>query len=296
MTILITGSEGLIGRAVSAKLAAQGHEIIPFDIKNTPRDDICDVQRLSSAIEKVDGIIHLAAISRVVWAQQDPTLCQNTNEVAFENLIKRCLMKTTLPWIIFSSSREVYGQQHHFPVSETATLSPVNVYARSKVFGEQLMSYARAHGMVSNILRLSNVYGCEHDHHDRVIPAFARAASTGGELRVEGKDNIFDFTHIDDVSTGIVQCVEQTAQGMALPTLHLVSGQATTLGGLANLAINKARKPLVSREYESRNYDVGRFVGNPENARTILGWQAQTTLEQGLSQLIEKYVQQNSHA
>ena len=57
-------------------------------------------------------------------------------------------------------------------------------------------------------IRLSNVYGSVDDHEDRVVPAFARAAAFGDELRVQGEENTFDFTYIDDVARGIVLLAE----------------------------------------------------------------------------------------
>lgn len=293
MKILITGGKGLIGTAISSLLKKYGHEVVSFDIKNSANENICDMVALRHALEGIEGVIHLAAVSRVVTAQNNPDLCINVNQIAFKNLINMCLSSTLKPWVMFSSSREVYGEQAKLPVSECSQLSPLNVYAKSKVFGETLMLEARQAGLQTNTFRLSNVYGDVNDHHNRVIPAFARASAFGGELRVEGEKNTFDFTHVNDVAKGICKLVELTIQNELLPTIHFCSGTPTTLGELADLAISLAKNPTTKKEYPSRNYDVARFYGDTSLAKSILGWKHTTQLRTGLGQLINDFFKIN---
>ncbi len=88
---------------------------------------------------------------------------------------------------------------------------------------------AREGGLAVGVLRFANVYGPGNDHPDRVVPAFARAAAAGGELRIDGSDNTFDFTHISDVVRGILTMVELLARGeRRAPPIHLASGRGTT--------------------------------------------------------------------
>jgi nucleoside-diphosphate-sugar epimerase len=68
------------------------------------------------------------------------TLCHATNVEALAGLLHLCLEQKTRPWLVFASSREVYGAQERLPVSEDASLKPMNVYARSKVDGERLVN------------------------------------------------------------------------------------------------------------------------------------------------------------
>ena len=99
------------------------------------------------------------------------------------------------------------------------------------------MAAARETGLNASILRFSNVYGDAKDHPDRVIPAFAGAAARGGEIRVEGSHLAFDFTHVEDVATGIEAMVQLLAAGDRAPLpIHFVSGVSTTLGQLASMA------------------------------------------------------------
>lgn len=290
--ILITGSEGLIGLVVRAELAALGFSVKGLDLRGagTEHGDVRDPAQVARAIALCDGILHLAAVSRVVWGERDPHLCWTTNVGGLQNVLDAAAKQKRPPWIIFASSREVYGQPVHFPATEDAELSPMNVYARSKVEGERMVWDARERGMRTSIIRLSNVFGRTSDHADRVVPAFAKAAVSGLPLRVDGGTNTFDFTHVDDVSSGIVALVQRMSSGAAeTPPIQFVSGVATTLEELAELALELAQSKSVVVRAPSRNFDVARFYGSPQRALAVLDWAPRVPLREGLARLIADF-------
>jgi nucleoside-diphosphate-sugar epimerase len=245
---------------------------------------------LSAAIDDVDGVVHLAAISRVVWGERNPDLCFATNVVALKDLLNACLNQRRRPWVVFASSREVYGSSDRLPVREDARLQPLNVYARSKVDGERLLAEGRAAGLLTNTCRFSNVYGSTRDHPDRVVPAFAAAAAFGGRMRVEGSDNVFDFTSILDVGRALDSLIDATSNAEVLPTVHFVTGVGTSLGQLAQISAKHARAPVEVVEAPKRDYDVARFIGDPSRAERLLGWRAKVTIESGVCALISDFV------
>jgi nucleoside-diphosphate-sugar epimerase len=87
MKILITGSSGLIASATIPLLETDGHVIRRFDIRPSPSsnnisfmaEDITDSKARRQAIKNIDGVIHLAAVSRVLDAEQDPAKCFDIN-------------------------------------------------------------------------------------------------------------------------------------------------------------------------------------------------------------------------
>lgn len=298
-TILITGSAGLVGTCLTTALRAQGIEVIEFDIKGSgpAKGDILDADRLRDAAARADGIFHLAALSRVVWGQNNPVLCRRTNVEGVRNVLDAAAASPRKPWVVFSSSREVYGQPAKLPVTEDMPLLPMNVYARSKVAGERLVSAARDAGMHASLVRFSNVYGLTSDHSDRVIPAFAREAAMGGRLRVEGSGNTFDFTHIDDVTVGLVSLTKlMTEDGPPPPPIHFVCGKPCTLGELAEKSVALAGTGATTYEAPARDFDVGRFYGSYARAQEMLGWTPSTPLDDGLSRLIADFKAVNSAA
>ena len=283
--ILVTGAEGLIGRRLCARLRAEGLEVRAFDLKRSRDEDICNRRSLAAALDGVEGVIHLAAVSRVAWGERDPALCQATNVGALNALVELSLAASR-PWLIFASSREVYGHPGRLPVAEDDPLQPVNTYARSKRDGERIVEAASGGGLVANICRFSNVYGSPLDHADRVVMAFATAAARGGVMSVEGSANMFDFTAVNDAVDGLWRLVQATRQGERLPPVHFVSGQGTTLGELAEIAAERALAKVTIREAPARTYDVSRFVGDPARARALLGWTARADLAEEISSLI----------
>ncbi len=278
-----------------------GFQPVAFDKRFPESDaaygDITRIETLRQVMPGCIGVINLAAVSRVLWGEQDPQNCVLTNFHGMQNVLQVALEQTRPPWVIFSSSREVYGQPDSLPVHEDISLRPLNVYARAKHQAEQAVLAARQRGLQTAIVRLSNVYGCTQDHADRVVPAFARAAAQGKPMRVDGWAHTFDFTHVSDTAQGILALVERLQAGARdLPPIHLLTGRPTTLGELATLANRLGRNNSDIHHAPERDFDVARFYGNPARAREILDWRAQVGIEEGLRRLIVDFIIQFSHA
>lgn len=291
--ILITGSSGLIGRALVAKINLAGGQVLRFDIRETLAPsfgDLRDARALERAIAPATGIVHLGGVSRVIWGERHPDLCQAVNVEATRRILELALSSRHRPWLVYASSREVYGQQTVLPVVETAPLKPLNTYARSKVAAEALVSAARDAGLATATVRFSSVYGDIDDHADRVVPAFASAAACGGTMRIDGPDCAFDFTHVDDVANGLMKICSALAAGeKQLPTLHFVSGVKTTLRELAELAADLGLRPTQINLASPRTFDIREFCGDPARAADVLGWRTAIPLRAGLAKLIEDF-------
>lgn len=165
--LLITGGGGLIGTAARSTFEAANWSVSTLDLRShdldgRPVDHICDITadtELDARLEGVAGIVHLAAISRVYEAQRQPGKCTLVNLHGTLRLLKSAA-SAGCRWIIFGSSREVYGEQPRLPVRETARLQPINHYGRIKLKGERTVAeQRRGNGMLHSVLRFSNVYG-----------------------------------------------------------------------------------------------------------------------------------------
>lgn len=292
--ILITGACGLVGTVLAERLRAAGDATRGIDLRSpdpVEQIDIRDREAVARAVAGARGIVHLAAVSRVVTAEQDPDKCWSVNVSGTEAILDAALRSSTCRWVIYASSREVYGEQDALPIAETAPLRPMNVYARSKAAAEDLTYAAARSGSIAvSVLRFSNVFGRVTDYPDRVVPAFARAAVEGGTLRVDGADHLFDFTHVDDVVGGIARTIARLEEiEDSLDPIHLVSGTATTLGDLAGLAVRLAGNDAKIVQAPPRSFDVARFCGDPSRAKSVLGWKAETDLAAGLADLIARF-------
>lgn len=290
MRILVTGSSGLVGAELSEALVRAGHEVVEFDVARSladgPFEDIGDFALLRDRMRHCDGVIHLAAVSRVAWGEQNPDLCYCVNVAGTRKLIDAAFAQPRQPWVLFASSREVYGDPKVMPITEDAPMAPANHYGRSKAAAERLMDAARRDGLRTATLRLSNVYGTANDHPDRAVPALLWNAMSGEELRVTGTETFFDFVHVDDCVTGFVKVADRLQAGVTdLPPIQLTTGIPTSLATLAAkvLAITASRSALTI--LPPRSFDVSGFCGTPDRASNVLGWQARIGLDQGLRSL-----------
>lgn len=292
--ILITGSEGLIGHQLIRYFHSQNIPVAGIDLKPSTignigfQGNILDLNLMGELISQATGIIHLAAVSRVVDGQKNPELCNEVNVTGTQQILEIASQNSKKPWIIYSSSREVYGHATEFPVAEHMDLVPVNVYGESKNKAEKLVNSYEGFGNTA-IVRFSNVYGSvDYDHYDRVVPAFAQAAAYGSAIRIDGSHNSFDFTHLSDTVDGVLLMCEKL-KFQSLPPIHFVTGQETTLGELAEMARGHSYHDIEIIEAPSRDYDVSKFYGSYERAKFLLGWAPKIFIKEGLRDLIQKY-------
>lgn len=298
--ILITGALGFIGRTLLETLIDQncGAELYGIDIKQFPDNaeklksaihfeniDIRDEAKIKAYIRKnqFDGIVHLAAVSRVVDAEHDKKACIETNYKG-TRYIAQAVSELPSCWLIFGSSREVYGEQTQFPVSEDAELLPLNIYGFYKLEGERTVrQYAKRHC----ILRFSNVYGNAYDIPDRVIPKFVHTALDGGELVLEGGNQIIDFTYIGDTVSSIIKCMKKLDTGdITQETIHILPGVENKITDIIDILRGMGLQFTV-RKNEPRSYDVQRFIGNPVHRKAVLGDVPFSDLRTGIGKLLE---------
>ena len=304
--ILVTGCFGFIGRTLSEFLLKEIPEIELFgiDLKNYPTDKTVkflkglhytnlDIRQETSVKEyfskqSFHGIIHLAAVSRVVDAENDKQNCIATNYLGTKFILENIKDKNT--WVIFGSSREVYGESKQLPVSENADKLPINIYGFYKLKGEELV---KKHIQKYIILRFSNVYGNRYDIPNRVIPNFVQNAFKGNSIVLEGGEQVIDFTFIDDTINSIIQCMEKLVSGKIIKEeFHILPGKGNKITDIIDILKEYGFQFSVQRR-QKRNYDVEKFIGNPEKRISILGNQKFLNLREGLSKLIDELSSDN---
>lgn len=293
-TIVVTGGMGVIGSALVNQLAKVGWHAKVLDIAAEPTSanfgDIRQSDAVRTALESAVGIIHLAAVSRVGWGEEDPERCWSINVDGTQTVVTAAASSSRKPWVLFASSREVYGNPLRLPVVEDDPVSPVNTYGRSKAEGEKIIAAARVAGLKAACVRLPSVYGATNDIVDRVVPALALGALNDMPLRITGAGQLCDFLHIADVVDGILAIAKRLDAGRRdLPMIQLASGRGTSLGELARLVKRLARSRSEIVEDPARSFDVRGFVGDPARARQVLNWVPSITLEDGLAQLITDF-------
>ncbi len=308
--VLVTGGAGFIGSSLTEELVKRGNKVIAIDIGKDPANlsrvlgkvnyingDVRDRQLMKMVMSEheFDGVVHLAAVSRVIWGEQDPDRCVDVNVKGTATVLEVASEMKCPPWIVFGSSREVYGEPSILPVREDHPKNAMNVYGRAKVEGEQLVrKYVRNCQSNGMNLRFSNTYGNERDILDRVIPNFILSALRGQPLNIHGGGQVFDFTHIDDVVGGILNATDYLRQKRERAEcisedVHLSTGKGTSLEELVRI-ISDSLGNMPEVVYSGgRKYDVENFVGDPTKAREVIGFSAKLLPHHGVPRTIKRF-------
>jgi UDP-glucose 4-epimerase len=293
LMIAVTGAAGFIGRSLVRKLLDHGERVLALD--NLHRGDLrrldsrvefrcVDIRNRSALQAALDGaqeIYHLAAQSNVIGAGEDPGYSVSTNVLGTYNVFA-CARELGVRKVLFTSSREVYGDVSSLPVDETWPLNPKNAYGMSKAAGELYCQEFRRSGLNIITLRLANVYGAGDS--GRVIPLFTDRAMSSEDLTIFGQGKILDFVHVDDVVSALISAGEAN---QLQPVYNIGSGIGTTLEDLALQIIALAGSASSIRHGNSRSIEVDRYVANTERARRELGFHCAVNLTDGLKRVIE---------
>jgi nucleoside-diphosphate-sugar epimerase len=295
MKILITGSSGFIGSNLKDFLNNKGIEVVDYDLKHDPAQDVRDFPLLKETAKGVDGIVHLAAVSRVLWGHEDPLKCVNVNVGGTASALEVCRQAKN-PWLIFGSSREVFGEPKELPATERTPRKCINVYGATKVAGEDLCRFfAENYGLKTRVLRFSNVYTGPRDQLDRVTPKFILQAAKNEDLYINGTgQELFDFVYIKDTIQGIWGCIQEIEKSNKLfDDFTLSTGKVTSLEQLAQIIIRATGSNSQIKHAPARDYDVNRFYADPQKAKHFLGYNPKTTLEEGINLAVKKLREQN---
>ena len=297
--LLITGAAGLIGTEVTHLLRQLNYDVATLDLKKrdqrgTPIDlvgDLLDPRLRSEALQDVSGVIHLAAVSRVVKAEAAPKECTRVNLDGTKALLLDMIARRCPPWFIFASSREVYGEARWLPVDEGHTLAPLNHYGRTKVACEALVrTYANSVQRSGTILRFSNVYGNTLDHEDRLVPSFIQRALFEQELRVFGGEQVLDLIHVRDVAFAIERAVSFIQHDEHWgATINVGSGVGTSMKELIELIEDSVGKRVSVKLEPSRKSSVNSYIADTKLMNRNLGVECHVPLQIGLRELIDGF-------
>ena len=305
MRILITGSSGQIGTNLALHLIERGHAVFGVDVRPNSWTDAFPtlLQDLAAPFSDfrgglghvpypsdLDAVVHFAAHAKVHELVQQPARALENITMTF-NVLEFC-RQNALP-VIFSSSREVYGDIHRYITEESHadfafTESP---YSASKIAGEALIySYAQCYDLRYLVFRVSNVYGrydVDIERMERVIPLFIRRIARGVPITIYGEQKVLDFTYVDDCVAGVARGLELlTSGGTANQTINLAYGQgnslltlAETIGAALGVAPNLTLAP-------ARVGEVTHYVADIGKARSILGYEPRVPLSEGIPRAV----------
>ncbi len=314
MKVLVTGGAGFIGHNVVRILEQQGHECIVIDTCTDygfiPEGELNylvtkRINRIKAKIRlidiregvfvdtifktyKPDVVIHMASFPRQKVVEQNPLLASDVMSTGLINLLEKSKQHKVKKFVYISSSM-VYGD-FTADVLEAHPCKPQGQYGIMKLMGEKLVEdYHRLGAFDYTIIRPSAVYG-EWDVEDRVVSKFMTKAMRGETLKVNGADEVLDFTYVEDTAMGIVLAATLDRANSNIYNITRSEQRQWTLKDAAELAIRIAGKG--SLEIADRDLSFpkrGRL--SIMKAQRDLDYAPQVNVEQGFQRYYDWYSQ-----
>jgi nucleoside-diphosphate-sugar epimerase len=249
--------------------------------------DARDYHALSHVLSEIEPevVVHLAAIAHAGKSNKDPMSTFGHSLRTLENALDYA--RDQAAHFVFFSSSMVYGNFLEPEVSEEHPLDPIGIYGALKLAGEKVViAYKQVFDLDYTIIRPSALYGpgCVSR---RVSQIFIESALVGDKLRVDGDgDERLDFSYIDDVVDGVVRAIGHPAARNE--AFNITTGAGRQLSELVDIV--QEHFPEVDVEYVERDaLRPYRGTLSIEKARRMIGYDPQTTLEDGLDRYVAWY-------
>tara|TARA_B100001093_G_scaffold458122_1_gene470330 strand:- start:4317 stop:5165 length:849 start_codon:yes stop_codon:yes gene_type:complete len=279
--VLLIGGEGFIGSRF-VELSAEMFSCTTWDIKSDqninldiPRETI---NRIGYQPSQFDTVIYLSAKPNLASVLLQPTEAYRTATKG----LHRALREYKNSHFVYISSSMVYGNWTKQSMSENDLCSPNNIYGTLKLLSEQIVK--QFHNNFT-IVRPSAVYGYG-DNHKRLTQLFRNKIINNIPVVLKGADNLFDFTHVDDVVQGLQHICNK---GPDKETYNITRGEAHTLRSFTDMLYQKLNKESnYTIEPVPENYPI-RGSLDITKAKKHLQYNPIYSLDEGLDDTINKY-------
>jgi UDP-glucose 4-epimerase len=266
--------------------------------------DKASVQNFFTKHRDIDGVIHFAASKAVGESVENPLLYYENNINALVYVLQE-LKEIPSANFIFSSSCTVYGQAEKMPITEDASIQPaISPYGNTKQIGEEIISdVAKVTNINSILLRYFNPIGSHPSAEigelplgvpQNLVPFITQTAiGLREKLSVFGNDYptldgtaVRDYIHVVDLAKAHVVALQRLLNRQnseKVETFNLGTGTGSSvlevIRAFEKVSGQKLNYQIVGR----REGDVVEAYANTRKANTVLGWKAQSSLEESLA-------------
>lgn len=262
------------------------------------------VNQLFQKHADINGVIHFAASKAVGESVENPLLYYENNINALVYILQE-LQKKQSANFIFSSSCTVYGQAEKMPITEDASVQPaMSPYGNTKQIGEEIITdVAKVSNIKSILLRYFNPIGAHPSAEIGELPIgvpqnlvpFITQTGIGlrQELSVYGDDYptpdgtaIRDYIHVVDLAKAHVIALQRLVENKNLDkveTFNLGTGTGSSVLEVITAFEKVSGKKLPYKIVGRREGDITSAYANTDKANNVLGWKAQSTLEESLA-------------
>ncbi len=311
--VLITGGAGFIGSHLAERLLAtpaDGNHVVIFDnfrrnalgtagLDENPnltiiKGDVMDAAALREAMQGCDAVVHMASIAGVDTVLKNPVKTMRIAMVGTDNALEAARELGGIKRFIDFSTSEVFGRYaYHVTEFDSTTLGAVGearwTYAVAKLATEHLaMNYHKEFDLPACSIRPFNVYG-PRQVGEGAVHHFIRRALANEDLTIHNEGSqIRAWCYIDDIIDAVLLCLSKDqAVGHAF---NIGNARSTvTIYNLAELIVRLTNSSSKLNFIDWPNTDVEVRVPNSGKSKELLGFVAQTNLEEGLGRTIEWY-------
>ena len=303
-TVLVTGGAGFLGSHLCDRLIERGDDVICVDnfftgskenvrhLIGHPRFELIRHDIVHPLYVEADRIFNLACPASPEAYQYNPIKTIKTSTVGMVNIMglaKRCGAR-----VLHASTSEVYGDPLVHPQTEdywghVNPIGPRSCYDEGKRIAESLMvNYHQEHGTEIRIIRIFNTYGPRMAPDDgRVVSNFIMQALKGEDLTVYGDGSqTRSFCYCDDLIAGMMRLMDQDEHtgpiNIGNPVENTMLELAEAVIKVTGSRSNVVHMPLPKDDPKKRCPDITK-------ARTLLGWEPQVRLAEGLKSTMEWY-------
>lgn len=310
MKILITGGAGFIGSNLAKKLIDRGDKVVMIDNFNDYYDpqlkkdrikkylkgydfklykgDIRDIKLLDKIFktEKLDKVMHLAALAGVRSSLLDPIGYEDVNVRGTLNLLEMS-KKYKIKNFVYASSSSVYGNNKKQPFSESDSVdTPISPYAATKKATELLAHvYSHIYGLNTTGLRYFTVYG-PWGRPDMALFLFADGITKGNPIKVFNHGKMSrNFTYVDDIVSGTMAVIDAN---LKCEVMNIGGDREETLMRYIEVLEDNMGKKAKKKMMPMQPGDVPATVADIRKLRK-LGWKPTTRIEEGIKNFVDWY-------
>jgi nucleoside-diphosphate-sugar epimerase len=257
--------------------------------------DLRDGSLVRGAVKGQDVVLDLAGASGAAHSNRDPFRHLEDECGPHLGLFQACADSDPPPFLLFCSSRLVYGKPIQLPVDETHPLHPLSIYGVHKISLELYLKVFRAiRGLPFSVLRLSNAYGPnqpEETTHYGILNLFIQRAARGLPIQVYGDGRQKrDYVYVDDVITAC----------LLLAMNPVCCGDTFNFGGREGIGVGDAARlvaalaggtPVDSVPWpaDTKSIETGDYQTDLARIDRLVGLPTQTRLRDGILATLEYY-------
>ena len=305
--ILVTGSNGFLGKHLCARLLKNNFEVTGIDFKegnithklfNSITTDLTKKEDTIKAIAKIkpDYVIHLASLKNRISTKSEFFTSYHANLLIASNLIEACLDFLNLKRFVFLGSCDEYGDIP-LPFNENQQEQPSNSYGLSKLaITKLLLSLSKSLNFPAVVLRPTVIYGPEQGN-EMFLPALIQSLLSKKDFAMTQGGQLRDFVYIDDVIAAIISSINANDEvngnviNIGAGNSHCIKDIALVI---ANLIGSDAMKHLKFGALPYRQNEVMNYAANINRAQEKIHWKPEIQIEDGLRKTIEYYQSQIS--